>query len=81
MQFVALLVGTVVLVGGLTFFPALSLGPVVAPFALQAQAVPIEYIDIPPRRFAPWLDPVRMIEFGRIKLCDLNPVVPAGYSS
>jgi potassium-transporting ATPase potassium-binding subunit len=36
MQFVALLVGTVVLVGGLIFFPALSLGPVVEHFALQA---------------------------------------------
>jgi len=36
MQFVALLVGTVVLVGGLTFFPALSLGPVVEQFALHA---------------------------------------------
>jgi potassium-transporting ATPase potassium-binding subunit len=35
-QFVALLLGTVVLVGGLTFFPALSLGPVVEQFALHA---------------------------------------------
>jgi K+-transporting ATPase A subunit len=28
LQFVALLVGTIVIVGGLTFFPALVLGPV-----------------------------------------------------
>jgi potassium-transporting ATPase potassium-binding subunit len=36
MQFVALLVGTVVIVGGLTFFPALALGPVAEQFAMQA---------------------------------------------
>ncbi len=35
MQFVGLLVGTVVIVGGPTFFPALALGPV-AYFAVQA---------------------------------------------
>jgi potassium-transporting ATPase potassium-binding subunit len=35
MQFVALLVGTVVIVGGLTFFPALALGPVAEQFAMQ----------------------------------------------
>jgi potassium-transporting ATPase potassium-binding subunit len=34
--FIALLVGTIVVVGGLTFFPALTLGPVVEHFALQA---------------------------------------------
>jgi K+-transporting ATPase ATPase A chain len=33
-QFVALLVGTIVIVGGLTFFPALALGPVAEQFAL-----------------------------------------------
>ena len=36
MQFVGLLVGTVVIVGGLTFFPALALGPVAEHFAMQA---------------------------------------------
>ena len=36
MQFVGLLVGTIVIVGGLTFFPALALGPVAEYFALQA---------------------------------------------
>jgi potassium-transporting ATPase potassium-binding subunit len=34
--FIVLLVGTVVLVGGLTFFPVLALGPVAEHFALQA---------------------------------------------
>jgi K+-transporting ATPase ATPase A chain len=33
-QFVALLVGTIVIVGGLTFSPALALGPVAEQFAL-----------------------------------------------
>jgi K+-transporting ATPase ATPase A chain len=36
MQFVGLLVGTVVIVGGLTFFPALALGPVAEHFTMQA---------------------------------------------
>jgi K+-transporting ATPase ATPase A chain len=36
MQFVGLLVGTVVIVGGLSFFPALALGPVAEHFAMQA---------------------------------------------
>jgi len=36
LQFVGLLVGTIVIVGGLTFFPALALGPVAEHFALQA---------------------------------------------
>jgi K+-transporting ATPase ATPase A chain len=36
MQFVGLLVGTVVIVGGLTFFPALALGPAAEYFAMQA---------------------------------------------
>ena len=35
-QFIGLLVGTVVIVGGLTFFPALALGPVAEHFAMQA---------------------------------------------
>jgi K+-transporting ATPase ATPase A chain len=34
--FVVLLVGTVLLVGALTFLPALAIGPVVEHFALQA---------------------------------------------
>jgi K+-transporting ATPase ATPase A chain len=34
--FVALLIGTVVIIGGLTFFPALALGPIVEHYALQA---------------------------------------------
>jgi K+-transporting ATPase ATPase A chain len=33
--FVGLLVGTVILVGALTFFPALALGPVVEHFLMQ----------------------------------------------
>jgi K+-transporting ATPase ATPase A chain len=36
LQFVALLIGTIVIVGGLTFFPALALGPVAEQFAMQA---------------------------------------------
>jgi K+-transporting ATPase ATPase A chain len=35
-QFVGLLVGTAVIVGGLTFFPALALGPAAELFAMQA---------------------------------------------
>jgi K+-transporting ATPase ATPase A chain len=35
-QFVGLLVGTIVIVGGLTFFPTLALGPVAEHFAIQA---------------------------------------------
>jgi K+-transporting ATPase ATPase A chain len=34
--FVALLIGTVVIIGGLTFFPSLALGPIVEHFALKA---------------------------------------------
>ena len=33
--FVGLLVGTVIIVGALTFFPALSLGPIVEHFLMQ----------------------------------------------
>ena len=33
--FVALLIGTVVLVGALTFFPALALGPIVEQFLME----------------------------------------------
>lgn len=36
LQFVLLLAGTIVIVGGLTFLPALSLGPIVEHFAMQA---------------------------------------------
>jgi potassium-transporting ATPase potassium-binding subunit len=36
MQFVGLLLGTIVIVGGLTFFPALALGPAVEHFAMQS---------------------------------------------
>ena len=35
MQFVALLVGTIVIVGGLSFFPALAVGPVAEQLAMQ----------------------------------------------
>ena len=35
-QFVALMVGTILIVGGLTFFPSLALGPVAEHFAMQA---------------------------------------------
>ena len=38
-QFVGLLVGTVVIVGGLTFFPALALGPAAEYFAMQMGTV------------------------------------------
>jgi potassium-transporting ATPase potassium-binding subunit len=34
--FVALLIGTVVIIGGLTFFPSLALGPIVEHYALRA---------------------------------------------
>ena len=37
--FVGLLVGVIVIVGGLTFFPALALGPIVEHFAMQAGTV------------------------------------------
>ncbi len=36
MQFVGLLVGTIVIVGGLTFFPTLALGPAAEYFAMQS---------------------------------------------
>ncbi len=36
MQFVGLMIGTIVIVGGLTFFPALALGPAAEQFAMQA---------------------------------------------
>jgi K+-transporting ATPase ATPase A chain len=35
--FVGLLVGVILIIGGLTFFPALALGPIVEHFAMQAQ--------------------------------------------
>jgi K+-transporting ATPase ATPase A chain len=35
LQFVLLLAGTIVIVGGLTFLPALSLGPIVEHFVMQ----------------------------------------------
>ena len=34
MQFVALLIGTIIIIGGLTFLPALALGPVAEHFAM-----------------------------------------------
>jgi K+-transporting ATPase ATPase A chain len=34
--FVGLLVGVILVIGGLTFFPALALGPIVEHFAMQA---------------------------------------------
>jgi K+-transporting ATPase ATPase A chain len=37
--FVGLLVGVIVIMGGLTFFPALALGPIVEHLAMQAGAV------------------------------------------
>jgi K+-transporting ATPase ATPase A chain len=37
--FASLLVGTIVIVGGLTFFPALVLGPVAEHFAMRAGAL------------------------------------------
>jgi potassium-transporting ATPase potassium-binding subunit len=36
LQFVALLIATIVIVGGLTFFPVLALGPVAEHFMLGA---------------------------------------------
>jgi K+-transporting ATPase ATPase A chain len=36
MQFIALLVSTIVIVGGLTFFPALAIGPIAEHVAMQA---------------------------------------------
>ena len=36
MQFVGLMIGTILIVGGLTFFPALALGPAAEHFAIQA---------------------------------------------
>jgi K+-transporting ATPase ATPase A chain len=35
--FIGLLVGVILIIGGLTFFPALALGPIVEHFAMQAQ--------------------------------------------
>jgi K+-transporting ATPase ATPase A chain len=37
--FVGLLVGVILIIGGLTFFPALALGPVAEHFAMNAKAV------------------------------------------
>jgi K+-transporting ATPase ATPase A chain len=37
-QFVTLLVGRIIIVGGLTFLPALALGPVAEQFAMLAGA-------------------------------------------
>jgi K+-transporting ATPase ATPase A chain len=37
--FVGLLVGVILIIGGLTFFPALALGPVVEHFAMQAHTL------------------------------------------
>ena len=37
--FVGLVVGVIVIVGGLTFFPALALGPIVEQLAMQAGTV------------------------------------------
>ena len=34
--FVGLVVGVIIIVGGLTFFPALALGPIVEQFAMTA---------------------------------------------
>lgn len=39
LQFITLLVGTIVIVGGLTFLPALALGPVAEHFAMEAGSV------------------------------------------
>jgi len=36
--FIGLLVGVIVIIGGLTFFPALALGPIVEQFAINAGA-------------------------------------------
>ena len=35
-MFVGLVIGVILIVGGLTFFPALALGPIVEHFALAA---------------------------------------------
>jgi K+-transporting ATPase ATPase A chain len=37
--FVGLVVGVIVIVGGLTFFPALALGPIVEQLAMQANTL------------------------------------------
>ena len=37
--FVGLLVGVIVIIGGLVYFPALALGPIVEHFAMQAGTV------------------------------------------
>ncbi|MGC2042971.1 MAG: potassium-transporting ATPase subunit KdpA, partial [Pseudolabrys sp.] len=37
--FVGLVVGVIIIVGGLTFFPALALGPIVEQLAMQAGTV------------------------------------------
>ena len=37
--FVGLLVGVILIIGGLTFFPALALGPVVEQLAMQANVL------------------------------------------
>jgi K+-transporting ATPase ATPase A chain len=51
--FVGLLVGTVVIVGALTFFPALSLGPIVEHFLMtQGKLVSMA---LPLMTGGPWL--------------------------
>jgi K+-transporting ATPase ATPase A chain len=39
LQFIALMVGTILIVGGLTFFPALAIGPLAEQFAMHAGTV------------------------------------------
>ena len=48
--FVGLLVGVILIVGGLTFFPALALGPIVEHFAMMRRAVVL--IELP--ELHPW---------------------------
>jgi K+-transporting ATPase ATPase A chain len=43
--FVSLLVGVILIIGGLTFFPALALGPVVEQIAMNAGTL---YADVAP---------------------------------
>src|SRR4030095_499582 len=51
--FVGLLVGTVVIVGALTFFPALALGPIVEHFLLRQ--APLFSLCVPAPTGTPWL--------------------------
>ena len=51
--FVGLLIGVILIVGGLTYFPALALGPLVEHFAMNAGTLLLDRTTSKPRRGTP----------------------------